>query len=202
MKSGAKPEPAHAGVHFDVDRHFLFILPGPVREGFRQGIIVDDRRETQSHDLFGLFREDRAHDQDRGLNAGFTEFPSFLDKGNAEHVRAESEEALRNPERPVAVGLRLDNGENFSLPGAAHHFLIIVRKRAEVDLRERRPVRAGRGRYGKRRARLMRIFSVSCFHSSLRMCWSRAVCLSCRMTARTRGTPNDARSNIQYPAQG
>ena len=108
----AKAEPVHAGVDLQVVSH---AQPAPGRlalDGRPRRRGGDGRGEAVVEQAGQLADAQRAEDEDLGGHAAAPEHDRLLDVGAREHRRARALEGARHGDGAVAVGVRLDDGDD------------------------------------------------------------------------------------------
>src|SRR2546427_183896 len=125
---------AHPGVHFEVDgqgRGTGFHEAGSHQDGVPRG---EHRRQIELLEKRHVVREDAAHHQDRGGDAGVPELLAFRHRGDAQLVRPGCQERARDGHDPVAVRVGLDDGDDGYRPDATRDLTEVMAEGGQGNL--------------------------------------------------------------------
>ncbi len=132
-------EPAHAGVHFEmnVDR----TARGHGRERRRLGDLVENRSESRSNHFAMGSAVNPVEHEDCAIDPGLSEFEPFFGERHAEPVDPACLKGLRHRDDAMAVPVGFDDRQDLLAGRCFSNDLEVVRDRIEEDLGARRPQR-------------------------------------------------------------
>src|SRR5712692_1464863 len=125
---------AHPGVHFEVDgqgRGMGCHEAGGHQDGVPRG---QHRRQIEFLEERHVVREDAAHHQDRGGDAGVPELLAFRHRGDAQLVRPGRQERARDRRDPVAIRVGLDDGDDRYCPDATRDLTEVMAEGRQGNL--------------------------------------------------------------------
>ena len=104
-----EPQSTHPRVNLEMDGIRSGKRGGGLGEGRQQTDVTDNRCDTMLKNVGNLFREQRAQDQNRRLNAGLPQGDAFLQRDDGHAPCAVADQRLRGLDRAVSIGIRLDD---------------------------------------------------------------------------------------------
>ena len=107
-----EPEPVHPGVDLQVTAHAHAVFRGGRLQGSRGRRRRNGRRELVFDDALEIADAERTEHEDRGADTGLPQGDPLLDVGAGEHRGAFGLERQPDLRGAVAVGVRLDDGDD------------------------------------------------------------------------------------------
>src|SRR5438093_1562030 len=109
------PRTPHARIHFDVDPRNHLVRDAPARQELREFQARHARGETVLDDLVDFGKERGAQDHDRGAEPGRAKLDPLVQRGYAQHRDAGVHGRAGDLDRPVAIGIGLDDKQDLAV---------------------------------------------------------------------------------------